>query len=120
MFIARFAFGLYETPKYLLGKGKNEEAARVVQKVAGRDGKETWLTESHFDAIDDRLGLQTLDSSDAEVNVTKNILRRNLAKFTPHRILKLFSTPRQALSTTLMLFLWCSIGMAYPLCKCIQ
>ena len=78
VFIARFAFRLYETPKYLLGKGKNQEAARVVQKVAERDGKETWLTASHFAAIDERLGLQILDSADADENVTKNILHRNL------------------------------------------
>lgn len=34
-----------------------------------------------------------------------------------HKIRSLFTTPRMALSTTMMLFLWISIGMAYPLYK---
>lgn len=116
MFVARIAFRLFETPKYLLGKDKNAAAAAVVQQVARRDGKETRLTATHFDLIDEQLGFSIPESEDANAT-SKNIVRRNLARFTPQRILKLFSTPRQALSTTLMLFLWCSIGMAYPLCK---
>lgn len=112
MFIARFAFRIYETPKYLLGKGRNEQAATVVQNVARRDGKETWLTVSHFDDIDAQIaaaddvsvGQNAAGSRDAP-NGSKNVVRRNIEKFSPHRIKGLFATPRMALSTTLMLFL---------------
>ena len=114
MFLLRLFFRIYETPKYLLGKGKNDRTALVVQKVAQRSGKESWLTQEHFDAVDAQLAVHEVQDQDN--NVSKSILRRNLAKFAPHRIMALFSTPRMALSTTLMLFLWCSIGMAYPLC----
>lgn len=116
MFIARFAFQIYETPKYLLGKNKNWEAADTVQKIARRSGKQTWLNGAHFNVVDEEFeaGAGILHEH-SETGVSKDILRRNLEKFTPRRILALFSTPRMALSTSLTVFLWCSIGMAYPL-----
>jgi MFS family permease len=39
-FIVRFAFfTVYESPKYLMGKGRDEEAVKVVHEVARRNGK---------------------------------------------------------------------------------
>ena len=39
-FFIRFAcFHIFESPKYLMGKGKDEEAVRVVHEVARRNGK---------------------------------------------------------------------------------
>lgn len=39
-FIVRFVFfTVYESPKYLMGKGNDEEAVRVVHEVARRNGK---------------------------------------------------------------------------------
>lgn len=107
--MARFAFRIYETPKYLLGKGRNEQAAYVIQNVARRDGKETWLTVSHFDEIDAQLAPGTFNGEtqqdDIVPNDSKAVIRRNISKFSPDRIKGLFATPRMALSTTLMLFL---------------
>lgn len=113
MFICRFLFHIYETPKYLLGKGKNQQAVGVVRKIAARDKKDTWLTVEHFDAVDARLGPR--QDVDGSAPMAHQILHRKFAKFAPRRIMALFSTPRMALSTALMLFLWCSIGIAYPL-----
>ena len=116
MFLLRFLFRVYETPKYLLGKCLDEQAVDVVQKIAARNKTETWLALSHFEAVDAELN-QTRSSEVEEETPTvhKNIARRGLAKFSPERIRSLFSTRRLALSTTLLIFLWCSIGMAYPL-----
>ena len=39
-FIIRFAFfDVFESPKYLMGKGRDEEAVKVVHEVARRNGK---------------------------------------------------------------------------------
>jgi hypothetical protein len=39
-FIIRFVFfTVYESPKYLMGKGLDEEAVRIVHEVARRNGK---------------------------------------------------------------------------------
>ena len=34
-----FAFHLYESPKYLTGKGKDEHAAKVIHRIARHNGK---------------------------------------------------------------------------------
>lgn len=113
MFLLRFSFQIYETPKYLLGKGLDQQAVEVIQKIAARNKTTTWLTISHFEAIDAELGISS--ENKAPNTMHKNIVKRNLQKFKPERLRSLFSTPRLALSTSLMIFLWCSIGMAYPL-----
>ncbi|KAJ0415034.1 major facilitator superfamily domain-containing protein [Aspergillus carlsbadensis] len=123
MFLARLLFKLYETPKYLLGKGLDQQAVDVVAKVAARNRTTTWLTISHFEAVDAELACECISSPGSSrpppvVPPNKSaraIVTRTVSKFTPHKVRSLFSTPRVALSTTLMLFLWCSIGMAYPL-----
>ena len=39
-FVIRFAFfTVFESPKYLMGKGQDEEAVRIVHEVARRNGK---------------------------------------------------------------------------------
>ncbi|KAI9373541.1 major facilitator superfamily domain-containing protein [Aspergillus egyptiacus] len=116
MFLARLLFRIYETPKYLLGKGLDQQAVDVVTKIAKRNGNTTWLTVSHFEAIDAQMSTeQSSPTSRAPNTTSKNILHRTVDKFTPDKIKALFSTPKLAFSTSMMLFLWCSIGMAYPL-----
>lgn len=114
MFLLRLCFRMYETPKYLLSKGLDQQAVDVVQKVATRNGKTSWLTISHFEAIDAELDTQPEQVTAAADN-RNYIIRRSLANMTPGKIRILFSSPRIALSTSLTIFLWCSIGMAYPL-----
>lgn len=114
MFLWRLFFRVYETPKHLLSKGHDQQAVDVVQKVAARNGTTTWLTTSHFEAVDTELNVR-VGQETVLVTTHKDIMTRNSQRFTPSRVRVLFSTPRTALSTTLMIFLWCSIGMAYPL-----
>ncbi|KAI8656210.1 MFS domain-containing protein [Fusarium sp. Ph1] len=119
LFLMRLLFRVHETPKYLLGKGLDQQAVDVVQKVAARNKTTTWLTISHFEAIDAELNNHNNNSTVAEdqaPNVNhRNIIKRNMEKFRPDKIRSLFASPQIAISTSLMLFLWCSIGMAYPL-----
>lgn len=115
LYIARFAFRIYETPKFLLGQGQDEKVVDVVHKIAARDGKESWLDIIHFQAIDARLAeLNAQEGAEAD-DTPKTPFRRTLDKFTPEKFKALFSTPRMALSTSLILFLWMAIGMAFPL-----
>ncbi|RSM02943.1 hypothetical protein CDV31_010684 [Fusarium ambrosium] len=120
LFLMRLLFRVYETPKYLLGKGLDQQAVDVVQKVAARNKTTTWLTISHFEAIDAELNSNNINNTttveDQAPNANhRNIIKRNIEKFRPDKIRSLFATPQIAISTSLMLFLWCSIGMAYPL-----
>lgn len=115
LYAFRLFFRIYETPKYLLGRGRDSQAVDVIQKIAARDGKETWLTIEHFQAIDARLAASSTILNENQPSNTQTIMRRSLDKFTPGKFKALFSTPRMALSTTLILFLWAAIGMAFPL-----
>lgn len=120
LFALRFLFRIYETPKYLLGQGTDEVAVRVIHQVAARDEKSTWLSLEQFQRIDARLSqsetTETHNTTATALNTSAiDILRRSLRKFTLSKISALFSTRRMAWSTSLMLLLWMSIGMAYPL-----
>jgi hypothetical protein len=116
MFLLRLFFRIYETPKYLLGKGLDAQAAEVVAKIAARNKTETWLTISHFEAVDAQLtSTDTNITASTQPNTPHNVAKSHISKFTPGKLRALFSTPRMAASTTMMLFLWCAIGMAYPL-----
>lgn len=120
MFLLRLAFRVPETPKYLLGRGRDQEAVDVVQQVAARNGDVTWLTLAHFEAIDAELGVSARTTNDEEAaappsTAHADILRRNLEKFKPEKLRALFSTPKLAVSMSLLLFLWAAIGMAFPL-----
>lgn len=113
LFLIRLTFKVYETPKYLLGKGLDKQAVEVVQKIAGRNNNTTWLTIEHFEAIDRELGI--VSTNEVPVNNNQDLVKQKLEKFKPEKLKALFASPQIALSTCLMLFLWCSIGMAYPL-----
>ncbi|KAF5007113.1 hypothetical protein FDECE_6544 [Fusarium decemcellulare] len=115
LFLLRLIFRVYETPKYLLGKGLDQQAVDVVQKIAARNKTTTWLTISHFETIDAELNSTAVENNAAPNTDHRNIVKRNMAKFRPDKLRSLFASPRIALSTSLMLFLWCAIGMAYPL-----
>lgn len=116
MFLMRLFFRVYETPKYLLSKGHDRKAVEVVQNVARRSNTTTWLTISHFEAVDAELqrGNSNLEIQSPNAS-SRNIFRKALEKFEPARLRSLVATPRLTMSLSLMLFLWCSIGMAYPL-----
>ncbi|KAF2859428.1 putative sugar transporter [Piedraia hortae CBS 480.64] len=110
-FICRFVFfHLFESPKFLLSRGRQSEAVAVVHGIAYHNKAKTWLTEDilneiggHPDvAVDDRLG-------------TTEIIRRSLSKFSTQRVGPLFHGRKLAMSTILIWTIWAAIGMGYPL-----
>ncbi|KAL1957485.1 hypothetical protein VTO42DRAFT_5948 [Malbranchea cinnamomea] len=107
MFFLRFVcFTIYESPKYLMGRGKDAEAVRIVHEVARRNGKTSTLTVEDLE----RLGhgrTQGVDASD--------VLQRRLEKLNASHIRALFATPKLALSTTLIILVWAFIGLGFPL-----
>ncbi|MCJ1311148.1 hypothetical protein MMC25_004818 [Agyrium rufum] len=106
MFVARFIFTLYESPKFLMSRGRDEEAVRVVHEVARRNGKSSSLTIEHLRAVDGTGEVRT----DAAA-----ILKRRLQKINFSHIRSLFATPKLAYSTSLIMLIWAFIGLAFPL-----
>lgn len=107
MFICRFVFfTLYESPKYLMGKGKDEQAVQIVHEVARRNGKTSSLTLAD---------LQALDADGHQGTDAAAILARRLEKLNFTHVRSLFATKKLAYSTSLITLLWAFIGLGFPL-----
>ncbi|GAB1197043.1 hypothetical protein APSETT444_006324 [Aspergillus pseudonomiae] len=111
MFFCRFfLFHLYESPKYLLSRGRQAEAVHAVHGIAHKNKKQTWLTEDILNEIGgypEQVAKQTL--------TFKEIIVRYLSKFSLERIKPLFGTKKLGINTVLLWFCWATIGMGYPL-----
>jgi MFS family permease len=106
MFVGRFVFfTIYESPKYLMGKGRNTEAVKVVHEVARRNGKVSSLALDDLDDIDQ--GSRGLTAAD--------IVRQRLEKLSLDHVRALFDTPQRAYSTTMIILVWAFVGLGFPL-----
>ncbi|KAF2091246.1 MFS general substrate transporter [Saccharata proteae CBS 121410] len=112
MFICRFfLFHLFESPKFLLSRGRQTEAVAVVHGIAYHNGAKTWLTEDILDAIG---GDPEIAGDEAKLS-TVEIVKRGLSKFSSARIGPLFHGWKLGTTTALIWFMWATIGMGYPL-----
>ena len=110
MFILRFfVFHLYESPKFLMGRGKNEAAVANVHAVARYNGKTSTLQVEHLDVLDNTYGKRETDISAVAA------IKRNLERFNLSHVRGLFHTKKLAFSTSLTILLWGLIGLAFPL-----
>ncbi len=91
-----------------MGRGKHEEAVRVVHEVARRNGKTSVLTLEGL-KVHEHLGQQNTDAAAA--------LFRKLEKLNLTHVRALFSNTKLALSTTLIIWVWAFIGLRFPLYK---
>ncbi|GAB1310167.1 MFS siderochrome iron transporter 1 [Madurella fahalii] len=108
MFCIRFLwFTIYESPKYLMGKGRDEDAVRIVHEVARRNGKTSALTVDDLKACEPDGYVQQTSVSSA--------VKRRLEDVRFDRVRVLFSTKKLALSTGLIMIIWGFIGLGYPL-----
>lgn len=91
MFLCRFLlFTLYESPKYLVSRGRQDEAVGAVQGIAKKNRTKTWLTEEILNEIgghsEEKIKDQTLSYTE--------ILRRSLERFSYQQIVPLFGNKR--------------------------
>lgn len=132
MFICRFfLFHLYESPKYLLSRGRQEEAVAAVHGIAYKNRTKTWLTVDILNEI----GGYPEEVPDQKLSYGE-IIKRTLSKFSGQQVGPLFATKRLGftsksaiaslyyfllyvltyfLPAVLLWFCWATIGMGYPL-----
>ncbi|KAK2043567.1 major facilitator superfamily transporter [Colletotrichum somersetense] len=129
MFIVRFfVFRLFESPKFLLSKGRQSEAIAVVHGIASHNGAKTWLTEEVLDAVADAVGGDEHDEQERSRRSRAGVLRRSgstttavnafrerISAFSGDRLRPLFKTRTLGLATVIVWFVWATIGMGYPL-----
>ena len=111
-----FVFTLHESPKYLIGRGRDDEAIEVLKKVAAFNNSTYRLTLKQLQDIGVIAGTEaeaerggTVDGSVAAA------IRRNLRHLNGEHVKPLFATGKLALSTSLLIVLWAFIGLAFPL-----
>ncbi|KAH6526247.1 hypothetical protein HBI81_125860 [Parastagonospora nodorum] len=112
MFICRFfLFHLYESPKFLLSRGRQAEAVATVYGIASYNKTHTWLTEDILNYVG---GDPEATGEDVKMS-TLQIIKHSLSRFSMKRFSALFKDKKLGITTGLLWFQWTTIGMAYPL-----
>lgn len=88
MFLCRFfLIRLYESPKFLLSRGRQSEAVAVVHGLAHHNRKRTWLTEEILNEIGGH------PTAKREQGLSKvELIKRFFERFSADRIAPLFAT----------------------------
>ena len=98
MFLCRFfLFTLYESPKFLVSRGRQNEAVAAVHGIAHKNKTTTWLTEDILNEI----GGYPEEIKDKQALSTGEIIGRSLERFSVQQIKPLFATKRLAISSML-------------------
>lgn len=114
MFLLRFlCFTLYESPKYLMGKGDDAAAVAVVHEVARRNGKTSSLSVSDLQACNN-LTSPTTTPAVHQRTTAAAALKRNLQKVDASHLKALFATRKLAYSTSLITIGTSSPKIIYP------
>ena len=94
----RFIFQLYESPRYLIGRGRDADAVAVVHAIARYNGMETSLSLE---------GLQEAGKSAEGVEGAKRWkLLSSSSTWDARHVRSLFATRKMAWSTSLQILLW--------------
>ena len=108
-FVLRFLFRIFESPKYYMGKGRDEDAVRMVHEVAKRNHTTSTLTVEDLRACE-RFGDGTVSQTDASAAIKRKLQALNFT-----HVRALFATRKLAFSTSMIMLVWAFIGLAFPL-----
>jgi hypothetical protein len=103
-----FFFKLYESPKYLMGRGRDQEAVDVVHEIARYNGGHSSLNigELQDAEIVDGAVAAAGERGLPEGNHVGSVVRQHLFKFDSNHVYPLFATRKLAYSTSLLIILW--------------
>ncbi|RPD76912.1 MFS general substrate transporter [Lentinus tigrinus ALCF2SS1-7] len=104
-----FVFPLEESPRFLVGRGCDEDAVAVIQRIAKSNGRECRLTVDQL-----RAAGEAADMKDSEGGRRQKILSESSELSVKH-VRALFATRKLAWSTSLLIALWGIIGLASTL-----
>lgn len=112
MLTLRGLFDLRESPKFLMGRGKDAQAVETIHAVAKYNSVESTLVVGDLSKVDTDAG----ESNNARYTTVGAAVERNLERFKFDHIRALFATKELAFSTSLVITLWALIGLAceYP------
>jgi len=131
-FVRFFIFRFHESPRYLIGRGRDGEAVEVIHKIAKFNGKGDRCTLTVGDlqrAVRERpakapstfpvqevSGGHHMPPGAEVVNVqTKKVVLSSSSHLSGSHIKALFATRKMAWSTSLLIAIWGTIGLASTL-----
>jgi len=104
-FFRFFVFNVQESPKYLMGRGRDEEAVASAHRVAAINGKSSNLTVAHLKEAEILVGGSNQDGAKMDTSA-KAVAMRKLSKFDASHVKLLFATPQLAASTSILIVFW--------------
>lgn len=107
-----FLFRLEESPRYLVGRGRDAEAVEVIHRIAAFNGCTSSLTLEQLTAAGETAAAS--DPSGAAAAHRRKLLSES-SVWSSHHIRALFKTTKLAWSTSLLIVLWGIIGLASTL-----
>ena len=93
-----FAFPLYESPRYLLGRGRDAEAVAAVREIARYNGTETSLTVEDLE--------EAAHSGGQKESAEKWRVLSEGSVWTGKHVRALFAKKKMAWSTSLLILIW--------------
>lgn len=99
---------LKETPKFLIGEGKDAECVETLQFIANKYNRTCSLTVEQMEACG------TINTTERRGSISHAKSKWSFGEIGVH-LKGLYSTKRIGLSTSLIWFSWTLIGLAYPL-----
>lgn len=109
MFLFRFCFKLHDLAKFYIGKGDNAKAIDVLNKIAKFNRTTQSLTLEDLDAVDRQHGAEKAPAKDNQ------LLKEKLLRFLMLHLRECFGLRKLAWLTSLVVFTWGIIGLAFPL-----
>ncbi|KAF8201364.1 major facilitator superfamily domain-containing protein [Mycena galopus ATCC 62051] len=112
-----FIFPMDESPKFLVGIGRDQDAVDVIHRIAKKNGTTSKLTVQDLrDAASPYLDPNNSDPSLADTHFsTWGLIRNSFDDLSGENVKGLFATPRLAYSSSLIIFIYGALGLAYPL-----
>lgn len=96
LYLCRFCFPLYETPKYLLSRRRDAEATQLVKDMASYNRHTMWLSEASFARIDSTVDVDFQRSPQSSLRV-------------------LISSTGGSLRAGILALIWCVTGLTFVL-----
>ncbi|BEJ15703.1 hypothetical protein CspHIS471_0503080 [Cutaneotrichosporon sp. HIS471] len=112
-----FILPVYESPKFLISHGRDQAAVDVINAVAKRNKHPLRISvEDLHRAVAPFLTEDEKMNAQYETKLsTMELIKSGLSEFNTSHIKTLFATKRLAISTSLIVFCYGAVGIAYPL-----
>lgn len=101
-----FVFKLYESPKYLMGRGREMQAVEVVHKVAAYNGKTSHLSVEDLERVGRYVEYSDVEPEGQQDTSAIGAIRRKLRQFSGGHVKALFATKKLAWSSSILIVLW--------------